>query len=164
MPLADWNVGVNQEVASIVLLRYSHCAWVVMDSALAGGICGRLKVHILSCLQLCSAEASWHYQGAKCGVGKQWPLAWIHQHGSRLSLSLPPPGEQVSWQRTSVCLTQPFPDVPFYVAMVGVRINPRKCWVSSLLVSLPTAHNSRSICTALPLSQQCALTSGGRRL
>lgn len=70
---------------------------------------------------------------------------------SQLPESLPPPGEQVSWQRTSVCLTQPFPDVPFCVAMVGVRMNPRKCWVSSLLVSLPTAHNSRSICTALPL-------------
>lgn len=45
-----------------------------MDSALAGGICGKLKVHILSCLQLCSAEASWHYQGAMYGVGKRGPL------------------------------------------------------------------------------------------
>lgn len=52
----------------------------------------------------------------------------------------------------NICLPYPaFSRCSFLCCMVGVRINPRKHWVSSLLVSLPTAHNSRSICTALPL-------------
>lgn len=56
MPLAVQDVRVNQGASSTVLLRSSLCAWVVMDSALAGG-CGRLRVCIPSCLQLCSTEA-----------------------------------------------------------------------------------------------------------
>lgn len=149
-PLSARNVGGNQEVSSLELLRCSRCAWVVMDSALAAGICGRLKVHIPSCLQLCSAEASWHYQGAMVAWGSGGPLPGFTNTVTIATVTSSPWG--AGELAENICLPYPaFSRCSFLCCMVGVRINPRKYWVSSLLVSLPTAHNSRSICTALPL-------------
>lgn len=93
----------------------------------------------------CPAFSSlpWGLHGVRGSRVRHGGDPWDSPTRSSLLWSPPPAKEQASQQTTPVCFTRSFPDLPFGGAMTGVRIDPRKYSVSSLLsfpCRQPIAH------------------------